>query len=340
MTGVVPVAPGDDLQTQLDAWVAHGLIDARQAARIHRFEHPSEPVAAAPPADYPEGQRGLAVEAIAYAGGAIALAGLSLLVGLSWRDLTLGARLALPGAATLALLAVGLFVGAGNPGAPPLRRLRAAAWLAATGTCAAFLGVLGAQALDLEPRRTWLLVWMGTAALAAALYVANRSLVQHLALLVAFTGVGGAVGGQAGWDQPTMVGLGVTVAGLLWLGAGERRLLLPPGVSRYGAAIALVTGAMLMTQAVLGIVLAVAVLGLLFVLGVRTSSIGLLVIAALGTLQVVPEATSSFVPDRSERVFVPLSLLGTGAVFVVAALVVMRRRQRRLAPTSAPERSA
>ena len=102
----------------------------------------------------------------------------------------------------------------------------------------------------------------------------------------------------------------------------------PGWAVRYTAAIALVVGTLMMQGALGGQVVALVTIALLLAWGVRTDSLGLLAVACVGALQMIPSAVFYFFPDGG-RIVVPLALLATGSLLVATAVTVTRRRARR-----------
>lgn len=331
----------------LDRWVRQGLLTPEQAQQIYAAEQagrvpapapetpagpagiqapaPAEsPPPAAPPAAPP--RAGLAVEALGYLGGLLAIAATMILLGMYWEDLSTAVRLALSGVTAVALIGAGLAAGSGTEAGHGQRgRLRAVLWLLSVGATAAFLAILGGQSLDLASDDTVLLVGAGSAAVAAVLYARCRSILQHLALFGTVALTAGALGARVHWDEPTIVGLAVWGVGVAWFAAGELGWLAPAGAARYvGAAGAVFSGAAL-TQSGWGNVLALLTIAALFAGGVRLDSLGLLGIAAYGVLQIVPASVDYFFPGR---LAVPVALLVTGGLLVGLAVVVARRHAR------------
>lgn len=325
-----------ELGHRLDEWVRVELLSPAQAQQILAYESSAvAPIVPAPrrvaPAVTPDlqssrdGRSQLAIEALAYLGGALALAATLLLVELTWADLSTLVRLAIPFVATLLLLTAGLFAGRDRTGAGSLLRLRSALWLAGVGTWVAFLAVLGDQSFDLAPQRTWLLVGFGGVLVAAPLYWVGRTALQQVGLLATCLSAAGAVGAQPGWDEPTLIGLGIWLVATVWFTLGLLRRLPPPVMAQYTGAAALVAGATTMSQALLGQLLGLATLTALYLVGVRSNSLATLGAAALGTLLIVPGTMSFFFPDE-ERIVAPLGLLLMGGVLVGSAVVITRRR--------------
>jgi hypothetical protein len=310
----------ENLAAQLHRWVRDGLLTAEQARRILAHEEKSRPVQERGEATRPH--RRLVVEALAYIGGVVALAAGLLLAQLVWSDLSAGGRLAVPLSAAAALLLAGKLV----PGDAPERlRLRSAVWALGTAAWAVALAVLGDQVLEIDPSDTLLLTGLAASLLSLRLYLVCRDALQQLSLQVTASLTALAVADRAGWDEPTLLGLGVWAVAAAWFALGEHGVLTPAGPVRYGAAVGLVVGA-LMTQGSLGgQLVAAGTVGFLLVRGVLTDRIGLVVVAAVATLFMVPSAVQYFLPDGG-RVAVPLALLGIGALLVATAVAVTRRR--------------
>lgn len=323
---VMPSAPGD-LHDLLETWATAGLIDRAELTRIVEFEA-HRPAA---PTRHPGPRRGtVVVEAMAYLGGALALASAALLVELVWTNLSTAQRLAVPAGATVAMLLAGQLL----PGTVALRRLRSASWLVASGTWAVTLAVLGDQVWDLKGLDTFLLVGSGSTLFTLVLYLRGREALQNLALLASLATTGSALGARAEWDEPTLVGLGIWSVAACWAVAGELGALTPRPAARFGSAVTLVAGALAMGGSLGGQFVAAATLAWLFAVGIRAGSVAMLGVAAVGTLQLVPRSVTYFFPDDT-RVAIPVILLTVGAVLVAAAVTVSRRR--RLPPAGAPD---
>lgn len=305
----------------LDRWVRQGLISPEQAARIAVEEDYAAVVA---PTDAASLQRGpsLAAEALGYLGGALALAAALLLTGMLWNDLSIAVRLALPAAAALVLFLAGWLVG-GSAGAAS--RLRAAMWLLGLVAWSAFLAVLGHDSLDLDAQDTWLLGGVGSALLALPLYARVRSAPQQLGAFLALVIMSGALAARADWQEPTLVGLAGWTVAAAWFALGEAGRLPPDVAARYLGAVGAVVAAQMTGGAALGHGLVAVTLAALFVVGVRAESVGLLAVAAVGTLEGVPNAVAFFVGDQV-RLAAPIALLVAGGVLVGVAVTVVRRR--------------
>jgi hypothetical protein len=306
----------EDVRTLLERWERQGLVSETQVEQIVAFEQ------AAPP---PRREGRLAVEALAYLGGVLSLAAALLLVQIVWHDLATGARLAIPLVASLALLLAGALV----PGGAPERvRLRSVLWLLATGAWLAAAAVVGDQMLGWDGEETVLLTGLAGVALALPLYLRARTEAQQLGLFVSLAMSAGAIGAQAHWDEPTLIGLGVWLVALAWFVLGELQVLRPAVAVRLTSSVALVAASVMMQQSLGGQGAALVTIVLLFVWGVRDDSLGLLAVGAVGTLIMVPGAITYWFPD-DVGISVPLTLLAIGAGLVSMAMLVTRRRLRR-----------
>lgn len=297
----------------LDRWAHAGLIDEAQAERIESFEEERQASTNRP---------SLVVEATAYLGGALTLAAVLLLVQLVWGDLSTGARLAIPAAASAALLGGGTAVPATTAGA---RRLRSALWLLGTASWAAALAVLADQVLGLSGQDTVLIVGLGAAAVAVPLYVRTTDALQQLAVLASLAVSAGALGARADRDEPTLIGLGIWLVAAAWAVAGELGYLPPSRVARSASSVALVGGTLPMVSSGGGQVAGAATIAWLLTLGLRRGSVGVLAVAALATVLLVPQSVQYFFPDDT-HVAVPVTLLAVGAALVVLAVTVSRRQ--------------
>jgi hypothetical protein len=329
----------------LDRWVRLGLLSPEQVEKIRVAEGiPAAPATgrvvavpeprpapapAAPPAVEPERGRGrLAIEALGYLGGALALAAALLLVQLVWEDLPTGARLAIPLVATAVLLVAGGLVPAKGPNVESMQRLRSVLWLLAVVAWAVSFAVLGDQVLEAEGHDTGLLVGLGAMTLALPLYLRTHEAAQQLAVFGASLGTAMALGARAEWDEPTWVGLGAWLVAVAWFVMAERQMVTPPLVGRYLGGLGMIIFVLPMSGTLVGQLVAVATVAALFVWAVRVDSIGLLAVASFGTLQVVPSIVNFFFPDNA-RIVVPLGLLAAGGLLVGTAVTITRRRARR-----------
>jgi len=316
---------GNDITTLLDRWASRGLLTGEQVERIRQAEGLAPAVARSAAPAPPAAPRGrLVAEALAYLGGVLALAAALLLVQLVWDDMSVGARLAVPLSAAAGLLLSGRLV----PGDAADRvRLRSVLWLLGTAAGAVTVAVFGDQVLERDAEDTLLLVGLATSVLGLGLYLRARTAAQQLGLVLPVAMAAAALGMRAGWDEPTLVGVGVWLVAAAWAVLGGLGVARPATAVRFTAAVGLLIGAPLTQGSAGGQLLAALTIVGLFTWGVLADSLGLLALASIGTLNVVPAAITYFFPDS--RLAAPLSLLAIGAVLVGAAVIVTRRRARR-----------
>lgn len=336
---------GDDVPALLDRWARQGLLSPEQVENIRAAEGiPATPGhlragavpaprpvphAAAPQAPEPGPGRGrLAIEALGYLGGALALAAALLLVQLVWEDLSTAGRLAIPLVATALLLVVGELVPVKGPNEEGMLRLRSVLWLLAVVAWAVSFAVLGDQVLEAEGHDTGLLAGLGAMTLALPLYLRTHEAAQQLAVFGASLVTAMALGARPDWDEPTWVGAAGWLVTVAWFVMAERQIVTPPLVGRYLGAVGMVVFVLPMGGTLAGQLVAVATVAALFVWAVRVDSIGLLAVASVGTLQVVPSIVNFFFPDNA-RIVVPLGLLAAGGVLVGTAVTITRRRAHR-----------
>jgi hypothetical protein len=334
---------GEDVPALLDRWARLGLLSPEQVEQILRAEGISaagavpavrpaapvpEPRPTPPSVEAERGHGRLAVEALGYLGGVLALAAGLLLVQLVWEDLSTAARLAIPLVASALLLLAGALVPTTSRDAEGMLRLRSVLWLLAVAAWGATFGVLGDQVLEADAEDTMLLVGLGALGLALPLYYATHSAAQQFAVFGSAVTTVIAIGTRPDWEEPTFVGLAGWLLALAWFVAAERKLVSPPLVGRYLGALGAVFFVLLMAGTLAGQLIALATIAALFVWAVRVDSVGLLAVAAYGTLQAVPSMVNYFFPDNA-RVVIPLGLLAAGGVLVGTAVLISRRRTRR-----------
>jgi hypothetical protein len=140
-------APGSEWRDRLADWVARGLIDSGQAARIEAVQAVLPPVVG-------DGARGaglvtaapgtevrrlpLVVEALGYLGIVVAVAAGIIAAWRRWPTVSAGGELAFAGAGAVVLLFAGVMVRTGD--GPSLGRLRSVLWLTSTAGLAACAG--------------------------------------------------------------------------------------------------------------------------------------------------------------------------------------------------------
>ena len=319
MTGLYPRvdvgrAGGDvvPLTVLVDGWLEAGLISADQAARM--TSSAALPVTAPRREGVP-----VAAEALAYVGGAVVVAGSSLLTAYYWGDLAAGWRFLLLAAVTV------LLVGAGA--AVPRRladaghRLRGVLWLAATAAFAGSAGVLVADVVDRFATDTEaVLVAASTTALAAVLWALHRFGLQQVALLVSAAVLTGTTIEWSG--LPVEPGTGVWVLGAAWAGLGLLRVIEPEETPLMLGAATAVFGAMTAADSDAGMVFVLVTVAAVVAAAIARRDLLLLGLGALATLVNVPTAMSRWfagsVPAATALVLV-------GVLLVALAVWITRR---------------
>ena len=253
----------------------------------------------------------IVAETLGYLGGAIVLAGLGLLLGLLWGDLSSTARLAFCGLVTAVL------VGAGAAIPPALGaagvRLRAVLWLAGVGAWAALLGLLADDGFGWSGDGVLLFASVGAVALGGALWSHSKHVLQQIAVAVAvaFT-AGSAVAILPGGDDRLPV-LAAWVVGLAWFARSPVRLI--------GAVIAEVAACFLLGSD-WGTPLALVTVLVLTAAATLLRDLPLLATAAVATLIVVPVAIGHWF----DGVLAPaVGLVAVGTLLIGAGVVTVRR---------------
>lgn len=318
------------LHDLLGRWVADGLIDTGQAARIEAAEAArlspasSGQAAAVRPAPGPGERRALAVEALGYLGGALALVAGFIAVGQLWPDITTNAELAFAAGGATVLLLAGAAIRTGDD--PPLGRLRSVLWLMSTASLAAFMGVLAAQVWDFGGISAALVMAAASTVYATALWWHTRVPLQHLVL---FASAAVLVGTGIAWVGPGLEawgpGFGVWGLSVLWAIAVYRGYLVPRDIGYLAVAIGLLVGAQMTMAIAAGQVLALVTVAGLLAAGVALRRVALLGLGAVGVIITVPQTAARYLP---ESVGAPLAVLIVGLVLLGMALWLAKARKR------------
>lgn len=359
-----------ELVARLRQWSGAGLISAEQVAAIRRWESirgaglpaglsTGLPQAADRPADprvaheAPAAGSALSspvVEALAYVGGAVIVAALSVVTVGYWQRLNEASQIGIPTVVVVLTLLAGALV--------PMRwgdisvRVRASLWLVSTFGLGALMSVIVAIVWEDYFRASLVLIAAPCFALAAALWLAHRASAQHAAAFVATNMLGSALL-QLGGDSPgEWTGLAIAGVSLVWGALCVARLM--PGCGRWAAA-AGVWGdqdAMAARQRQWGVGLAAAgavcggivlafdaqtswagliPVAIVVAAGVSRSSLMILIIGAIGTMIVLPAVIDRYFASTMTTALV---LLTVGAAMVTLAIVVARRKMRRDTPVA------
>jgi len=306
------------LAEQLDRWTASGLIDADQAGRIESAELARN--AAAPRRRLP-----LVAEVLGYVGAVIAITAAGVLIHQFFRHVPPAAELAFA-----AVVAIGLTV-AGTAmrtsAEPAFARLRSVLWLLATAGAASFVAILSLKYLHLSGSSAALLAEGAWLACALPMWWLTRSVVQHLSV---FAGAAALVETSVGRIHPNVgafgIGLVLWIVAVLWGLAVYRGYLAPRTVGLLVAGAGALVGAILaMDEAAAGQVLALVTVGGLLCAGILLRGVLLIAIGGVGTLYVVPDAASRYLPGS---VAAPLAVAVVGLVLFGTALWLARTRRK------------
>ncbi len=329
--GMMPGQANASLAAGLARWVGAGLISSEQAAAITGFEQAG--VTAQGPAG---GERrvSLLAEALGYVGVVLALAGAAVGLAQGWEDLPIGARLAIPAAATGLLVLGGILLRRQEE--PAFRRLMSVLWVLSVGGLAWTLVVLGVDVAEWDGEPIALMVAGGCTALAAVLYLARRHGLQQVTLLAALHAL--VVSGilcLLGDDFPVWwFAVAVWALGAAWAALGWRRILEPGWLAVAFGFVGMVVGPAL-GLADYEWLLAPALMTTagLVALSVPTRQTPLLALGMVGAFGYI---TWAVVHYFSDSLGVPLALVIVGAVFLVLAVLAGALASRGRGKTAAP----
>lgn len=262
------------------------------------------------------GRTPLAVEALGYLGGALAIIAGLVAVRQFWPHTTAAGELGLAGAAAAGLAVGGALTPAGRNAA--FGRLRSVLWVLSVIALAAFAGVLCGQILRLPDDDTATITGAVGTCYAAVLWRQARTAPLHLAL---FCAAAVTAGSATAWLGPGLrswgPGLAVWALSALWAVAVERGLLTPAWAGHLAAGTGLLLGAELAMPIAAGQALAVATVLALLTAGVVTRRGWLLVFGVIGVLLVVPQTVERYLPRSAAT---PLAILVAGLALLASAL--------------------
>lgn len=333
-TGVMPgrtdaeaPAQPDRMLAWVESWANGGVISPEQAALM------KADIAAAKTAEthHRSHVASLVVEALGYLGAVIIMVGLGMIIGEYWEDLPVW--LTVVGA--LALAAGFVAAGAVMPvdRSDAASRLRTVLYLVAVLPFAGAVGIASSEWFGLEEIQVGLAASAAAAVFAAVLWYVERRPLQQVAFYVAalFT-VGTTTSliantGDRFYNEPPMwvvvTGLAIWAYGLTWLLLSWAGLIKPQELGKILGAVAMVSGILNASQVTWATFLGLGTVVLLVVLAVALRDFGLLIVGAVGTLQVLPVLVSTLFPGTLNAA---LALLVVGALLVLAAIYIARRR--------------
>jgi hypothetical protein len=296
------------LPVLVDQWLAEGIITPEQAERMLRIG----PWSGSASNDTGSRRSPVLIEAAGYLGGALVVVATLLLGARYWGELSTPARLVVIGSAAAALLIAGALVAGRGPAG---RRLASVLWLGSTLAVSGFSAVL-VNAIPGWGEHAPLLISGATAAWATALWFLLRVLAQQVAMAAAFLVAAASVISELTTSN-SLPGLAVWAGAGAWLLLGWRGWLRPRRAVMPLAAAAMVVGTLITLPTTWGFVLAFLTLAALVVLALRLRELPLLVVAAVGALQVLPAAAVEWFPGS---VIAPVGLLLVGLLLVGAAV--------------------
>jgi len=306
------------LREQLDRWTASGLISADQAGRIEAAELTR--IAEAPRRRLP-----LVAEVVGYVGAVIAITAAGVAIHQFWTHVPPAVELAFAAVVAIGLFGAGSVLRTGTE--PAFVRLRSVLWLLATAGAAGFVAVLSRRYLHLSDSNVALLSEGAWLACAIPLWWRTRSVIQHLAVF------GGAVAiVETGVDRAhpnagsLAFGLALWALAALWGVAVYRGYLVPRTAGLLVSGIGVLAGAIIaMDDAAAGQVLALATVAGLLSAGIVLRRVLLIVIGAVGTLYVIPDAATRYLPGSLAA---PLAMAVAGLLLVGIALWLARTRRK------------
>lgn len=309
------------LREQLARWTAAGLIDAEQAGRIEAAERDHAVM-------LPGRRLPLVAEVLGYVGAVIAITAIVIAVQQIWKQVP-SAQLGTAGAVAAGLLLAGAALHSSAD--PALARLRSVLWLVSTAGVAAVAALITGRYLHLADADGAIITAAASLVYAIPLWWRNRSAVQHLvcfgaAVAVLETGIN-RIDPHAG---AFAFGIALWVFALAWGIAGAR--LAPAPITRLLSGGAALAGALITTGQAAGILLAMTTVAGLFAYGVMKNQVALIGIGAAGTLYVVPDAATRYLP---RSVAAPLAVALVGLVLLGVALWLARQRRKEPAAPAA-----
>lgn len=335
----------DLLIARLRTWVAAGLLEADQAARIAAFEGApeadvtgtSDPGAEAV-AGRPTGTAGRAdrsnritlAEAIGYVGAALALGAIALLLGELWRELLVGGRLALVAVLTAAVFGSALAVRDADSGA--MRRLSGVLFTATVAGVGWFAAVIGDDVLSLPWDQAGVLVAASLLVAAVPLYLWRGGVLLQLATLAAALATATTTLGLSPLPpDPIWYGTTVTAVGLAWFLLAFGGWLAPRVVAEVTGAVVALVGTQIasfdgtrIASLGVGIVAAAALVWL----AVHRDELHHLIVGAVALFVLAPQLVFEVFDDA---IGAPAALLLTGLLLVLLA-VGLGRARREVAP--------
>jgi hypothetical protein len=263
-------------------------------------------------------------EVLGYVGAIIAITAIVLTVHQIWKHVPAAAEMATAGVIAAGLLLAGAAVRTDTDRA--LARLRSVLWLLSTASATAFVYLLTDRYIHLTDSDGALTTAAVSLVYAVPLWWRSRSALQHLAafgatVAVLETGID-RIDPHAGTLQ---FGISLWAFALAWGFAVWRGRLVPAPMGMFLSGAGLLAGAVTAMHHPVGPLLALATVAVLFACGVLMRQVLLIGIGAVGTLYVVPNVASRYLPGS---VAAPLAVAVVGLVLLGVALWLARQRQK------------
>lgn len=310
-----------DVPALLDQWVRADLLPPETAARI--LEAESGRGSRTPQRRGTPAGASVGTEALTYLGGVLILAAAVLIGARFWDEVSLPGRAGMIALAAVLLLGAGAAVPqtpAGGSAAGPGGRVRAFLWAASTVAVAALCALLAADGGGWSGAPVALSGGLGATAVGLELWRRHRS-AAGLAVLVGSTAVS-AGAAAALTEHDGLPGITVWTVGSAWFLAGVLRRVPNAGTAAVLGAVGAFVGAdLLLGVSEAGLVLGVAAAAVVVGAAVHDADRALLVVGALGTIQLLPPMVDRWFGGVEAAGPV---LLAAGALLVAAAVWISR----------------
>ena len=319
----------DALEHTLEEWRAAGLIRADEVEPILRYEQAK----AGPQSRIP-----MVAEAVGYAGSALVITAIALLIGRRWDDIAVGLRITVLAVPAIATAVIGWWIGS-KPD-PAFERMGSVLWVLSPAAVAGAMTVTFMDAMyggDPPAHGGLLFVGAVVTVWAGVEYALRRLPLQQMVLfassLVTVLGVVNALEARrdVGYSM-TVWGLAVWAFGAAWTTLGVIDRLEPSEVARLiGPATVLFAAQLVRVDAdVFGLWLGLATAGLLLGVGVWRADLFVLLAGAVGLFQWSPQLAIFYLADA---IGTDVTLLIVGVLLLAAAYAFTRLYRRVRATT-------
>lgn len=321
----------DAISALVDHWVSEEFVTEEQA-RSMRAD--LEAIAPAPPAPHLK-VASIVVEALGYLGAVIIVVALGLVVSRFWGDIPTVARVSAGILIAAALVLAGNWVPAADSDSAD--RLRSVLWALACVVLGGTASILAIDVFHLNEAAPLCVAAVVVALAGAVSWWKHPGLLQHAVVFVALA-ITAVTGTQLVFPPPaemfreqpafqdSLPGVTVWVLSAVWFALSQAGLLRPKELGKILGAAGMVLGAMIASEFGWGIALGIVTVVGLVVLAVRLLDFGVLIVGALGTLQVLPMAVTRYFPGTLAAAS---ALLVVGAALVGSAVYIARRRARK-----------